>query len=363
MKSRMIEEYKFLRQELEGNRKFVFERPLLIVGATFSLFIALKGSMSNLSWYLPIPLLLLLIFNLWFTFNRLWSSARIVAYIQLVHEGKKQRRWIGWENALHKFRRMAYQMDKRGENLSNLKTQADTYHSMGYYAPIFYFHLIIGVAVTLLFVVVPNKESIIINQKGIETIPVNLLYANLLSLAIFMLAFVRFRPGKVRHGIERNRAVWINVLGHTRIPALFIPLSAVKKDAAFHPGARGARKIVVTDIDTSKEEEVPNIEWVPPHTGEKAHVEVMPDTELAFFNQLASQERHYHKIATEIYMVVEGTMVIEVAGKEYVLSSGDTIIVNNNTIHKVKPERSEFICRVISINCGGVSDKYIDQND
>lgn len=352
----MLEEYKFLRQELETNRKFVFERPLLIVGVTLTLAAALKGSMTGLSWFLPIPLLTVLLFNLWFTYNRLWSSSRIVAYIQLVHEGAKKLPWIGWENALHEFRRMAYRMDKQGQNLS--KHTPDTYHSMGYYAPIFYFHLVVGIAATML-VIFPNKGLGATYLKGAEGMQPIYLYANLISLAIFLLAFMRFRPAKVRYGIERNRDVWKNVLCRTQLPAFLIALSSVKNDPAMEPGKRGARKIVVMDINLANEKEATNIQWAPPREGEKAQVEAVPDMELAFFNHIASQDCHYHKIATEIYMVAEGTMVIEVAETDYTLSSGDMIIVNPNTVHQVKSDGIEFICGVVSINCGGASDKYI----
>lgn len=45
-----IEEYRALRQELDGNRKFVFERPLLIAGGTLAAVSALpaEGNISLL---------------------------------------------------------------------------------------------------------------------------------------------------------------------------------------------------------------------------------------------------------------------------------------------------------------------------
>ena len=101
-----IEEYKSLRQEHENNRKFIFERPLLIVGATFAsaMTVADKGFLV----LLPIPFLALLLFNLWFTHNRAESSARIVSYLQLVHEGVCPVNWIGWENSVRLYRQWIY---------------------------------------------------------------------------------------------------------------------------------------------------------------------------------------------------------------------------------------------------------------
>jgi quercetin dioxygenase-like cupin family protein len=146
----------------------------------------------------------------------------------------------------------------------------------------------------------------------------------------------------------------------TRIPALFVCMENVKSDPALSEGARGARKIVVTEIYSGKEKEASIVQWYPPVGGERCSVQTMDDTEVTVFTHGASQDRHYHKIGTEIYEVLEGEMVIEVAGQNYVLSSGDMIIVNPGAVHKVKPNKTEgFVSRVITVNCGGISDKYV----
>jgi mannose-6-phosphate isomerase-like protein (cupin superfamily) len=144
-----------------------------------------------------------------------------------------------------------------------------------------------------------------------------------------------------------------------RLPAFFVPLSAVKTDPALPIGARGARKLLVTDLYPTKEEEATDDVWAPPGPGEKCPVQVMRNTEVAVFTQRAWQDRHYHCLGTEIYMVLEGRMKIEVAGKSYSLVPGDMIVVNANAIHQVKPEGTEFICRVVTVNCGGASDKCV----
>ena len=71
------QEYDTLRKELSESKKYVFERPLVIVGVGLGLLttqtvtygVVLAASLSGL-----------LLFNLWFTVNRLMSVARIVAY-------------------------------------------------------------------------------------------------------------------------------------------------------------------------------------------------------------------------------------------------------------------------------------------
>ena len=59
-----------------------------------------------------------------------------------------------------------------------------------------------------------------------------------------------------------------------------------------------------------------------------------------------------------MYMVLEGGMTIEVEGKDYMLLAGDMIVVNPGAVHQVKPEGTKFLCRVVTPNCVGSSDKY-----
>lgn len=203
MNSVMLEEYKVLRQELEMNRKFVFERPLLIVGAT------LAGALSPRVGLLPIPFLGVLLFNLWFTFNRLWSSARIVAYIQLVHEGTNELDWIGWENALRKFRSTAFRLDQASGRGGKSKETPDSYDPMGYYGPLFYFHFIFGVGLTILSLLLSTWPPIGTDPMAAATaLPIWLHRANIVALVLFGGAVIPFRPAKVRYGIERQREVW-----------------------------------------------------------------------------------------------------------------------------------------------------------
>ncbi|MEW6618835.1 MAG: cupin domain-containing protein [bacterium] len=142
-------------------------------------------------------------------------------------------------------------------------------------------------------------------------------------------------------------------------PALLVTKDAVKRDSALQTGSRGARKLLVTDLYAAKERESTSVEWLPPTEGEKCPVQVMVDAEVAVFNQRATQDRHYHKRGTEIYMVLEGTMVINVGEHDYLVSHGDMIVVNPNAIHEVKPEETEFLCCVVTLNCGGASDKFV----
>lgn len=144
-----------------------------------------------------------------------------------------------------------------------------------------------------------------------------------------------------------------------RPAALVITLDAVKKDAAFNPEGRGARKLLVTELYSETEQEATEVLWSPPRGAERCAVQVMADTELAVFTELARQDRHYHREATEIYIVVEGRMTIEVEGRDYTLHAGDMIVVNPGAAHEVKRGDEKFICRVIAVNSKGAADKFL----
>lgn len=204
-----LEEYRFLRQELDMNRKYVFERPLLIVGATFAGAISLteKGRLGML----PLPFLAVLLFNLWFTVNRLQSSARIVAYIQLVHESANDVKLVGWENALRKYREWIVQNTEELNEVLQSEKDIRQYASMVYYPPIYYFHLFIGLIVTLVLISQSDALSKLISPAAQAT---DLIWVcvNCLFLITYSLTFIWFRPGKVKHSIEMKRRIWEKVL-------------------------------------------------------------------------------------------------------------------------------------------------------
>ena len=50
-------------------------------------------------------------------------------------------------------------------------------------------------------------------------------------------------------------------------------------------------------------------------------------------------------------------MNVEVEGADYSLQPGDMLVVNPRSFHEVKRD-GEFLCRVITVNCGGVNDRF-----
>src|SRR3990172_5484888 len=98
------------------------------------------------------------------------------------------------------------------------------------------------------------------------------------------------------------------------ISALLVTMDAAREDSALR--TRGDRKVLVTEIYPAKEEEAVDVLWRAQAASGKCPVQAMTDTEVAVFTEVAKQTRHFHKIGTEMYMLLEGRMTIEVDGKD-----------------------------------------------
>lgn len=142
-------------------------------------------------------------------------------------------------------------------------------------------------------------------------------------------------------------------------PALLISFDAVRRDTQLKDGGTGYRKLVVPEIYPSIEMIATGSHWQVPGPKEKGHVLQMSNFEVSIFSNVAPQKRHFHKLATEIYCVVDGEMDIEVNEELYILSSGDMIIVAPRAIHEVRNAGKQFLCQVIAANCYGRQDKYV----
>lgn len=94
-------EHSALRAEILQNKKYMFERPLLIISAAAVAYG--QVGRTGASWFIPILLVALLWMNLLFTDDRIRSTARITEYVALCLESQTFD-WIGWENALRRYR-------------------------------------------------------------------------------------------------------------------------------------------------------------------------------------------------------------------------------------------------------------------
>lgn len=204
-----LEEYKFLRTEHENNRKFVFERPLVIVIGMLAAIINIKASNNNTLILLPILFLIILWFNIWFTHNRVQSSSRIVAYIQLFHETQEYNvSWVGWENALLEYRKLICPKGNLKKLKILLKNEPESFDSSGFYSPIFFFHIFCGILFTPLILIqcglLKKDFASIILQ--IETSP--LIFLIIIVMSIFLIALLKYSPPKVKKAIVNERVTW-----------------------------------------------------------------------------------------------------------------------------------------------------------
>lgn len=143
-------------------------------------------------------------------------------------------------------------------------------------------------------------------------------------------------------------------------PAIIFRLDRTKDDPALRPGARGARKAVVRELRPDSEFPLTQHEWAAPaDPAGKCPVVVMPTCEMSVFNETATQDRHLHREATEIYLVLEGRMLIEVENVEHTLWGGDVIFVRPGATHHVKPSGHRFLCRVITVDYPSPRDKVV----
>lgn len=196
-------EYQTLRTELLESRRWVFERPLLIVTLCLTAFNFVQ---EPLSFFIPTIIITLLLFNFWFTVNRLRSIARIVAYIQVVLENGNIGNWIGWESFLRKYRKFI--KSKKELEMSRLlhsKIEKDAIpDAMMYYPPIFNFHcfiVILALSVSLYFLFV-NTDIYTITSLVLTSI----------FFIIFLINSYKYRPKIMRSKIEEMIVISKEVL-------------------------------------------------------------------------------------------------------------------------------------------------------
>lgn len=194
-------EYQTLREELAQARKYVFERPLLIVAVGVA---AIPGKGGEYIAVLLMLLVGLLLFNFWFTVNRLMSSARIVAYIQLVLEGSEVP-WEGWETSLREYR-VWVNDDPRGkrQTVDAELSKKDVADALMYYPPIYQLHIALVCLSTVAELILSLKHPNAINLSSMII---------LVGLAVVFACYCwKWKPSTMRGLIERNVVIWKHAL-------------------------------------------------------------------------------------------------------------------------------------------------------
>ena len=201
----MAVEAKFLREEIVANKRLVFERPLIIVSAAIAAqFVSGSGGV--------IEILLgvcALGFNLWFTVNRLASNARIIAYLQLVHDRLVVEWWVGWETALRLYRLGCSNSPPPRAEVSKLRFTAPQEDSLRFYGPIFYLPILAALALVSYLAIKLQMFTGVAQALATRMDVLLTLSAVALGLLIGLNAW-RLRPGIAHVRIEHERQRWLD---------------------------------------------------------------------------------------------------------------------------------------------------------
>ena len=193
----MQKEHELLRAEMDLNRKYIFERPLLIVAGGITAAATLRELVGF--EVLPLVFIVLMGFNLWFTHNRLQSNSRIVAYMQLVHTPEGIDLWRGWEAALRDFRNTDRRPPQRRSGVDSNENR--------FYGPILTFHVLAVVLTTGFLLAQMEVETAGPSAgsglgRGVSSVLTGA------AFLVFCILAWRLRPGRVRGTIDAAYGVW-----------------------------------------------------------------------------------------------------------------------------------------------------------
>ena len=196
-------EYASLRQEILQNKSYIFERPLLIVGA-FVAAITQLGK-SDFAILMPPILIFILLINFWFTANRLRSNARISAYIDVILESADSTKWIGWERSLRIYRLLIKTSPEvLEEKVSKFFNASAVPDALMFYPAIYRFHLGIVIFSIIIYILLISNDKLCRPEFLISLIAMILL-----NIFLFYHFLVRSPPAKMKNLIERERAIWM----------------------------------------------------------------------------------------------------------------------------------------------------------
>jgi hypothetical protein len=200
------QEYDILREELNINRQFVFERPLLIVGVSFAALAGVSKESALLLQGLILFSLLLLFFNLWFTFNRLNSNARILGYLRVVHESTENVLRPGWESALSLQRTWLATKAQVYKSIEESCRGLKMHDANRFYVGLFLFHLLMG------------GLALVLGLLSLSTLgtPYSGLLLEVAAVAVYVVGIIvalkSWNPYRPKNSLEVQTRVWQEVL-------------------------------------------------------------------------------------------------------------------------------------------------------
>lgn len=147
------------------------------------------------------------------------------------------------------------------------------------------------------------------------------------------------------------------------LPYIWVRRLDAVADQRMRQEGNSGRRVVALRMMPEYSVPLTSCRWQPPLKGAKSSIFESGSQcfEVSTFNQFTTQDRHYHKEATEIYIVLEGQMSILVEGDIIALDQGDEIIILPGTWHHVLGG-NRFLARVHTINCHGDCDKYTEES-
>lgn len=203
-----FQEYEVLREELKINRQFVFERPLLIVGVSFAALASVSKESAVLQG-LTLFFLLLLFFNLWFTFNRLSSNSRILGYLRVVHESTEGVLRPGWENALSLQRAWLAANVEEHRKIEKKCSDLKMHDANRFYGGLFLFHLLMG-GLALVFGLLP------FGGLELRELPYSALLLEIAAVGVYLIGIIvalrSWNPYRPKNSLEVQTLAWREIL-------------------------------------------------------------------------------------------------------------------------------------------------------
>ncbi len=202
-----LQEHQSLRNELSENKKYIFERPLIII--TSAAVAAFQFSSKPVIVILPLLFIVMIWVNLSFTVNRLKSNARIAAYIEVALENSDSK-WIGWESSLRRYRLWMKEnkKEKSGPDIDSeeFKDELMVPDANMFYKLVFLLHILPTVLVLLISgyscFMIGNLNQLVATFVTILT-----------GLVFLIYSLTHYQSGKMNGLIEERRVIWKKVLG------------------------------------------------------------------------------------------------------------------------------------------------------
>ncbi|MFH1855217.1 MAG: cupin domain-containing protein [bacterium] len=143
-----------------------------------------------------------------------------------------------------------------------------------------------------------------------------------------------------------------------RLSALVVTPEAIRRDPAWAEGGRHARKLLSITPPFPSECIAQDMGWEPGTDGTKTPIVLTEDFECAIFESGAKEDRHVHKLATEVYYVIEGILTLEINDERREYRPGTLVFVFPGTVHEVICQGYYRVVLFCS-HCGGPADKQV----